>query len=153
MVLISSVPLLLIWTCLAQLRFAYCSLTVALSLLSDTTSPSLSMSSIIVDNNGTRLTFTDSGVPPKFRFSYVTIFAVHGVEFTAGNLCLTHLWLDNLILTVATQASFRMYSRSHPLRAFDSFPSTAETTLAPHLSRQQSWLLSTTARTQRKTSS
>lgn len=37
--------------------------------------------SIVVDENGTELSYIDSGIPPGVS-SYVTLFAVQGIIFT-----------------------------------------------------------------------
>lgn len=41
------------------------------------------MQDIVVDANGTKLSYIDSGVPPSAKDGYTTIFAVHGTVFTS----------------------------------------------------------------------
>ena len=41
------------------------------------------MQSIVVDNEGTKLSYIDSGVPITFRQNYITVFAVHGSLFSS----------------------------------------------------------------------
>lgn len=40
------------------------------------------MQDIVVDDQGTKLSYIDSGVPQHAADGYMTIFAVHGMAFT-----------------------------------------------------------------------
>ena len=43
------------------------------------------LSSLTIDDNGTKLAYIDSGAPDSISngFVYTTIIAVHGIEFTS----------------------------------------------------------------------
>ncbi|TFK22663.1 hypothetical protein FA15DRAFT_671277 [Coprinopsis marcescibilis] len=59
------------------------------------------LNSIVVDNNGTQLAYIDSG-PPLNSTNYVTIFAIHGVIFTA--------LIFKRVMEIAAAANLRIVS-------------------------------------------
>ncbi|KAJ3755385.1 hypothetical protein EV360DRAFT_72908 [Lentinula raphanica] len=78
---------------------------------------SLSQGSLVVDDNGTQLTYTDSGAPSGSQ-SYTTIFAVHGMGFNGG--------IFSKIQALAPTRRFRIvavnrrgYAGSTPLSTFE----------------------------------
>ncbi len=56
------------------------------------------MQCIVVDSEGTKLSYIDSGVPQQATEGYTTIFAVHGTVFTSRE-CLSPTSIVAVVLT------------------------------------------------------